>query len=134
MDIIVMRTKATAKEIRHIVKKLEKRGFKAHISKGTQRTIIGVIGDTSKISEDESSAFQVMVGVEKIHRIIKPYKLASRDFKPRDTHIRIGKYVIGAKKIHVFAGPCAIESKPVLVKIASEVKKAGASFIRGGAF
>ncbi len=134
MDIIVTRPSATAKEIRHIVKKLEKMGFTAHISKGTERTIIGVIGDTSKITEDETGAFQVMPGVEKIHRILKPFKLASRDFKSRDTHIRIGKHTIGGKRIHVFAGPCAIESRSVLVKIAEDVKKAGATFIRGGAF
>lgn len=134
MDIIVLRRGATDKEIRYVVKKLEKKGFKANISKGTERIVIGVIGDTSKITEEEISAFEVMSGVEKIHRIIKPFKLASRDFKPENTVIKIGKNIIGAKKIHVIAGPCAVENTPTLLKIAKEVKKAGATFIRGGAF
>ncbi len=134
MDIIVLRPGVTAKELRHIVKKLESKGFKANISKGTQRTVIGVIGDTSKITEEESNAFEAMPGVEKVHRIIQPFKLASRDFKAENTLIKIGENIIGGKKIHIIAGPCAIENMPTLLKIAQVVKKAGATFIRGGAF
>lgn len=134
MDIIVLRPGVTAREIKHLVKKLEDIGFKANISKGTERTVIGVIGDTSKITEDEANAFGAMPGVEKIHRIIQPFKLASRDFKSQDTLIKVGKHVIGGKKIHVMAGPCAVENIQTLLKIAREVKKAGATFIRGGAF
>jgi len=134
MDIIVLRPNITDKEIRHIVKKLESKGFKANISKGTERTVIGVIGDTSKITEDEANAFASMPGVEHIHRIIQPFKLASRDFKPEGTVIKIGKNIIGGKKIHVIAGPCAIENISTLLKIAQEVKAAGATFIRGGAY
>lgn len=134
MDIIVLKKGASGKELRHIVKKLEKRGFRANISKGTERTVIGVIGDTSKITEDESNAFGAMAGVEKIHRIIQPFKLASRDFRSRDTVIRIGKNSIGGKKIQVIAGPCAVENLQTLLRIGEEVKKAGATFIRGGAF
>jgi 3-deoxy-7-phosphoheptulonate synthase len=134
MDIIVLRPDATKKEIRHIVRKLEKRGFKANISTGTERTVIGVIGDTSKITEEESSSFKVLAGVEKVHRIIKPYRLASRDFKPENTKIKLGRHVIGGKRIHVIAGPCAVENLKTLLRIGQEVKKAGATFIRGGAF
>jgi 3-deoxy-7-phosphoheptulonate synthase len=134
MDIIVLRPGVTSKEIRYIIKKLEKRGFRATISKGTERTVIGVIGDTSKITEEESSAFEILPGVEKIHRIIKPYKLASRDFKPEKTKIKIDNNVIGGKRIHVIAGPCAVEDLPTFLNVAIEVKKAGATFIRGGAF
>jgi 3-deoxy-7-phosphoheptulonate synthase len=134
MDIIVLNRGASAKELRHIIRKLEKRGFRANISKGTERTVIGVIGDTSKINEDESNAFGAMPGVEKIHRITQPFKLASRDFKSGNTVIRVGKTSIGGKKIPVIAGPCAIESLTTLLKIGKEVKKSGATFIRGGAF
>jgi 3-deoxy-7-phosphoheptulonate synthase len=134
MDIIVLRPGATAKDLRHIIKKLEAKGFKVNVSKGTERTVIGVIGDTSKITEDESNAFASLSGVEKIHRIIQPFKLASRDFKSRDTTIRIGKNTVGGKKIHIIAGPCAVENMPTLLKIAQAVKKSGATFIRGGAF
>lgn len=134
MDIIVLNRGATAKELRHIIRKLEKRGFRTNISKGTERTVIGVIGDTSKINEDESNAFGAMPGVEKIHRITQPFKLASRDFKPSNTVIRVGRTSIGGKKIPVIAGPCAVESLAILMKIGKEVKKSGATFIRGGAF
>ncbi|MDH4028880.1 MAG: 3-deoxy-7-phosphoheptulonate synthase, partial [Nitrospirota bacterium] len=134
MDIIVLKPGAAAKELRNIIIKLEKKGFKANISKGTKRTVIGVIGDTSKITEDESNSFASMPGVENIHRILQPFKLASRDFRPKDTTIRINRHIIGGKKIHVMAGPCAVENLPTLLTIAKEVKKAGATFIRGGAF
>ena len=134
MDIIVLNRGATAKELRLIIRKLEKRGFTANISKGTERTVIGVIGDTSKINEDESNAFGAMPGVEKIHRITQPFKLASRDFKPGNTVIRVGKTSIGGKKIQVIAGPCAVESLTTLINIGKEVKKSGATFIRGGAY
>jgi 3-deoxy-7-phosphoheptulonate synthase len=134
MDIIVLKPGATGREIRHIIKKLESKGFKANISKGTERTVIGVIGDTSKITEEESSAFESMPGVEKIHRIIQPFKLASRDFKSENTIIKVQRNYIGGKRIHIIAGPCAVENLPTLLRIAEDVKKAGATFIRGGAF
>lgn len=134
MDIIVLTPGSTEKELKHIVKKLESRGLRANISKGTERTIIGVIGDTSKISEEEENAIRVMPGVEDVVRILKPYKLASREFKGRDTTINVRGNIIGGRKIQVFAGPCAVENKSVLMSIAEKVKDAGATFIRGGAF
>ncbi len=134
MDIIVLRKSISQKELRHIIKKLEGKGFKANISKGTERIVVGVIGDTSKITEDEANAFASMSGVEKTHRILQPFRLASRDFQKQDTVIKIGKNAIGGKKIHVIAGPCAVEDLPTLLRIAKEVKKGGATFIRGGAF
>lgn len=134
MDIIVLTPKATEKELRHILKKLEGRGLHANISKGTERTIIGVIGDTSKITEEEENAIRVMPGVEDVMRILKPFKLASREFRAEDTTINVKGNIIGGKKIHVIAGPCAVENRTILMTIAEKVKKAGATFIRGGAF
>jgi 3-deoxy-7-phosphoheptulonate synthase len=134
MDIIVIKPAATEEDIRRIVKKLESRGLDVNISKGTERTVIGVIGDTSKISEEEENAIRVMPGIEDVMRILKPYKLASRDFKAEDTTIDIKGNVIGGKKIQVVAGPCAVESKTMIINIAEKVKEAGASFLRGGAF
>jgi 3-deoxy-7-phosphoheptulonate synthase len=134
MDIIVIKPTATEEDIRRIVKKLESRGLDVNISKGTERTVIGVIGDTSKISEEEENAIRVMPGIEDVMRILKPYKLASRDFKAEDTTIDIKGNVIGGKKIQVVAGPCAVESKTMIINIAEKVKEAGASFLRGGAF
>lgn len=134
MDIIVLNPGATDKDLRHIIKKLEGRGLQVNISKGTERTIIGVIGDTSKITEEEENAIGIMTGVESVMRILKPYKLASRDFQSDSTKINIRGQIIGGTKIHVIAGPCAVENRTILMSIAEKVKDAGATFIRGGAF
>ena len=134
MDIIVLSPGATEKELKHIVKKLEGRGLQVNISKGTERTIIGVIGDTSKITEDEENAIRVMPGVEDVMRILKPFKLASREFKGKDTIIKVNGKLVGGKTIQVVAGPCAVENKTVLMTIAKKVREAGAGFVRGGAF
>ncbi len=134
MDIIVLKQGATEEDLKHILKKLESRGLQANISKGTERTIVGVIGDTSKITEEEEDAIRVMPGVEDVMRILKPYKLASRDFRAEDTTINVKGNIIGGKKIQVVAGPCAVENKTILMSIAEKVREAGATFIRGGAF
>lgn len=134
MDIIVLNRKATEKNINHLLKKLESKGLKATISRGTEKTVIGVIGDTSRITEEEENAVRVMKGVEDVVRILKPYKLASRDFKAQNTIIKVKGKVIGGKKIPVIAGPCAVENRTIMINIAEKVKAAGASFIRGGAY
>ncbi|MDO9289508.1 MAG: 3-deoxy-7-phosphoheptulonate synthase [Thermodesulfovibrionales bacterium] len=134
MDIIVLNRKATENDIKRILKKLESRGLKGTISKGTERIVIGVIGDTSKITEDEENTVRVMKGVEEVMRILKPYKLASRDFKSQDTIIKVKGRIIGGKKIPVIAGPCAVENRAMMMNVAEKVKAAGASFIRGGAY
>ncbi|HSB30760.1 MAG TPA: 3-deoxy-7-phosphoheptulonate synthase [Candidatus Sulfobium mesophilum] len=134
MDIIVLNRDATEEDIRHVVKKLEGKGLRVHISAGTERTIIGVIGDTSKVTEEEEDAFRAAPGVENVLRILKPYKLASREFKKENTEISVGGIVVGGRKIPVMAGPCAVENKTVLMAIAEKVKACGASFLRGGAY
>ena len=134
MDIIVLKPDTSEEDMRHIVKKLESKGLKANLSQGTERTIIGVIGDTSKVTEDEEDAIRAMTGVENIVRILKPYKLASRDFKKENTEITVKGIVIGGKKIQVIAGPCAVENNTILTNIAEKVKDAGATFLRGGAY
>lgn len=134
MDIIVLKPDTSEENIRHILKKLESKGLKAIVSHGTERTIIGVIGDTSKVTEDEEDAIRAIIGVENVVRILKPYKLASREFKKENTEINVKGCIIGGKKIPVMAGPCAIENKTILTTIAEKVKDAGASFLRGGAY
>ncbi|HSB51090.1 MAG TPA: 3-deoxy-7-phosphoheptulonate synthase [Dissulfurispiraceae bacterium] len=134
MDIIVLRPDTSEEQIRHVVKKLEGKGLRAHVSMGTERTIIGVIGDTSKVTEEEENAIRAMTWVEDVVRIIRPYKLASRDFKKENTEIVVRGITIGGRKIQVLAGPCAVENKTVLMSIAGKVKEAGASFLRGGAY
>ncbi|HWR57462.1 MAG TPA: 3-deoxy-7-phosphoheptulonate synthase [Thermodesulfovibrionales bacterium] len=134
MDIIVLKPGATEDALRHLLKKLESKGLNTHVSRGTERTIVGVIGDTSRVTEEEEDAIRAMTGVENVMRILKPYKMASRDFRPEATLIDVKGRVIGGKKIQVIAGPCAVENKTLIMTIADKVRDAGASFIRGGAF
>lgn len=134
MDIIVLSPEATEEQVQNILKRLEQLGFKTTVSKGAERTIIGVIGDTSKVTEDEEERFKVMPGVENIMRILKPFKIASRDFKKTPTEIKVKGHIIGGRRIHVMAGPCSVEGRDMIIEIAKKVKEAGATFLRGGAF
>ncbi|MDD5496033.1 MAG: 3-deoxy-7-phosphoheptulonate synthase [Candidatus Omnitrophica bacterium] len=130
--IIVLRPDATKKQIDHIVFKVKKLGLKPWVSSGVERTIIGVIGEEDVL---RSQPLEVFPGVEKVLSILKPYKLASRDFKKDDTIVDLGDDVkIGAKNLVVMAGPCSVENEKLLINIAKKVKSAGADILRGGAF
>lgn len=130
--IIVLRPDATKKQVNHIVDRIKKLGLKPWVSKGVERTIIGVIGEEDVV---RIQPLEVFPGVEKVLAILKPYKLASRDFKKEDTVVDIGSGIkIGAKKVVVMAGPCSVENERLLITIAKKVKIAGATVLRGGAF
>jgi 3-deoxy-7-phosphoheptulonate synthase len=130
--IIVLRPDATEEQINHIVEKVEKLGLKSHVSKGSERTIIGVIGPEDIL---RVTPLEVFAGVDRVMPVLAPYKLVSREFKPQSSAIEVGKgVVIGGQKITVMAGPCAVEDEGTLFEIAREIKKAGASVLRGGAF
>lgn len=130
--IIVLRPNATQKQLKHLTDRIKKLGLKPWISKGVERTIVGVIGEEDILRAQPLEAFP---GVEKVMSILKPYKLASRDFKKSDSVVDVGLGVkVGAKKIVVMAGPCSVESEKLLIEIAQKVKKAGAAVLRGGAF
>ncbi len=130
--IIVMRPDATKKQLDHLVSKVTKLGLKPWVSKGVERTIVGVIGEEDII---RVQPLEVFPGVEKVLQILKPYKLASRDFKKEDSVINIGGNVkVGGKKLVVMAGPCSVENEKLLIEIAKKVKRAGATILRGGAF
>ncbi len=130
--IIVLRPEATDAQINHIIEKVKKLGLTPHVSKGTERTIIGVIGPEDVL---RVTPLEVFPGVERVMPVLAPYKLVSREFKSEDTVIDLGKGVkVGGKKIAVMAGPCAIENIETLRAIATEIKKSGATVLRGGAF
>jgi 3-deoxy-7-phosphoheptulonate synthase len=129
--IIVMQTKVTDEDISHVVDRIEELGLKAHVSKGVERTIIGVIGDERLIKKEQLS---LLPHVEEVIPILKPYKLASREFKSTDTIVDVGGVLIGGKAIVVIAGPCSVESEEQLMTTADAVKKAGAHLLRGGAY
>src|SRR3989338_8076478 len=129
--IVVLKREATEKDIELVSEKIRKIGLKPHVSKGEERTIIGAIGDEALIKEDQLRALRI---VEKDLPILKPYKVVSREFKPRDTLLNIGGVEIGGKRLVVIAGPCSVESREQIITTAKEVKKAGALMLRGGAF
>ncbi len=130
--IIVMKSKADQQEIDNVIEWVESAGYKAHVSKGVERTIIGAVGDER--GKVVLKAVEMMPGVEKIMPILAPYKLASRETKEGNTVIKLGEVEIGGPKFVVIAGPCAVESEEQLMESAFVVKKGGASMLRGGAF
>jgi 3-deoxy-7-phosphoheptulonate synthase len=129
--IVVMSHGADKEKIDVVVNKLEKFGFQIHLSQGVERTIIGAIGDKTRLGSFELEA---MPGVEKVVSILDPFKLASRNFKEEDTIVKVRDLEIGGKTIQVMAGPCAVESREQLMESALCVKAAGATMLRGGAF
>lgn len=130
-DLIIMKPDAKEEEINKVVEKIEKLGFKAHVSKGTERTIIGIIGDTRGISDE---VFKILPGVSEVISILKEYKLASREFHPKDTIIDVNGIKIGEGYFVVIGGPCSVENKEQLLKTGEFVKKMGAKILRGGVF
>ncbi|MCL2799583.1 MAG: 3-deoxy-7-phosphoheptulonate synthase [Endomicrobia bacterium] len=130
--IITLKKGAKKKEVEVVLDKIKKLGYKPHVSRGKDVTIVGMIGEYAEKYKD---SFESMDAVEHISEIQKPYKLASREFKKENTVIKINRNVeIGGKTIHVMAGPCAIESKDLMFSTAKAVKDAGAAILRGGAF
>ena len=129
--IIVMKHQASPEQIRGVVSQVETHGFQAHLSQGSERTIIGVVGDDRPLEND---LFELMDGVEKVVRILQPFKLASRDFHPENTVIEVRGVPVGGEAIVMIAGPCAVESRSQLLETALAVKEAGAAMLRGGAY
>jgi 3-deoxy-7-phosphoheptulonate synthase len=130
--VIVMRKNATEAQIDHVVRWIESIGYRTHSSPGVEQTIIGVVGDDR--GKEQLKSAEHLPGVEKTVAILKPYKLASREFKNINTIIRIGDLEIGGSDFIVMAGPCSIESEEQLMESAYVVKKGGGQILRGGAF
>ena len=130
--IVGMKTGASQEEINDVVQKAKSLGLDVQLNLGTDKTVVALLG--SNTGQLPTDIFAVLPGVESVTRIMKPYKLASREVKPLDTLVSCGGVEIGGKRIVVIAGPCAIESEEQLMEAARSVKKSGASFLRGGAF
>ncbi|MGQ9546275.1 MAG: 3-deoxy-7-phosphoheptulonate synthase [Dehalococcoidia bacterium] len=130
--IVVMKPGYSQNEINQVTKRIEDAGLKTHISEGVEHTVIGVLG---KVFPELRDSLAVLPGVEQVILVTKPYKLASREFHPKDTVVKINNDVaVGGNEIVVMAGPCAIESEEQLLTTAKAVKAAGATVLRGGAF
>ena len=131
--IVVMSPQSTAEDLENVKKKIEQEGLQYHLSSGSERTIVGVIGDKKLISHFEDHCF--LPGVEKTMRITEKYKLVSREFKGESSVIDVGGVKIGGNNPPVvMAGPCAVESMEQLMEAAKAVAEGGAQFLRGGAF
>jgi 3-deoxy-7-phosphoheptulonate synthase len=130
--IVEMRTGATREEVNDVVQKAKSLALEVQLNIGTDKTVVAILGsNTGQIPTD---VFAVLPGVESVTRIMKPYKLASREFQQRDTVVDCGGVKIGGERIVVIAGPCAVESENQLMQAAEGVQKAGATILRGGAF
>ena len=129
--MIIVCKNSTETEIKNLTDKFEDLGFRTHLSTGTETTIIGLIGYTSKIDVEDVAALDI---VEKVQRVSEPYKLVNRKFHNEDTVIDVNGVKIGGGHFAVMAGPCSIESEEQIVNCAKAVKASGANFLRGGAF
>ena len=129
--IIVMKPNASEENVEHLIKVIHKKGLETHLSTGKQVTIIGVVGDKSKLTYDNLEIFE---GVDKIVPVTESCKLSSKKFHPEPTTIKVKNTSIGPGTLTIIAGPCAVETEDQLMSIAKAVKKAGASIMRGGAY
>jgi 3-deoxy-7-phosphoheptulonate synthase len=129
--IIILKPNATDPQIEHVVERVEALGLRAHVSRGTYRTVIGVIGDETKVRGEPLHAIP---GVADVVPVLPPYKLASLEAHPEPSVVEVGKVKIGGGSLALIAGPCAVESPARMRNIAREIRDAGANLMRGGAY
>ncbi len=131
--VIVMHANASPEEVQAVVARIEELGLKPHLSTGTERTIIGAIGEGT-IASQYQGQFTILPGVDRVIPISRPYKLASREFCPENTQFSVGDTSFGGSEIVLIAGPCSVESRSQTLEVAYAIKEAGATILRGGAF
>jgi 3-deoxy-7-phosphoheptulonate synthase len=129
--IVIMNHRATPEQIQTVISHVESLGYRVHRSDGTERTILGIIGDERPLDTENLEAFE---GVERVVRVLHPFKLASREFHPENSVVRVNGIEIGGDQLVLMAGPCSVESREQLFETAAAVKEAGAHILRGGAF
>jgi len=129
--IVVMKVNATRGQIVNVTARIEQMGCQAHISEGQERTIIGIIGNGRPLDREQ---LERLDGVDRAVPVLRPFKLASRDFHPQDTVVPINGVAVGGKRLMVMAGPCAVEDEAQILEAARAVREAGAHMLRGGAF
>ncbi len=129
--IVVMERSASQEDLQAVVDRVREWGLQTHLSEGEERTIVGLIGDERPVNED---ALRAMGGVENVVPILRPYKLASREFHPHDTVVPINDVSVGDESIAIMAGPCSVESREQIMETARAVRETGTHILRGGAF
>jgi 3-deoxy-7-phosphoheptulonate synthase len=129
--MIIMRSGSTQAEVEHVIEHIKANGLTPHVSVGEDHTVIGAVGDTHAVPTE---IFDVLDGVESVVRISQPFKLASRQFHPKNSVFPLDGFTIGGNDIVVIAGPCSVESRTQMLETAQAVREAGAHALRGGAF
>lgn len=129
--IIIMKQGAAENSIQSVVRYIETNGLSVHLSRGEEVTIIGIVGDKSRISTENLTVYK---DVDRIVPVTESYKLANRKFHPQPSSVRVGNTFIGPDSLTIMAGPCAVETEEQLMSIAHAVKKSGAAILRGGAY
>ncbi len=128
--VVIMNSGASDEEIAGVVERIESLGMKAHVSRGTERTIIGLIGDEREVDLDSIAA---LPGVERAFPILRPYKYVARNVRPEGLVVRVGDVEVGRGLVFM-AGPCSVEDEDTTLRIAEQVRAAGARIFRGGAY
>ena len=131
MMLVIMKINATTAEKSSVIAWAEDAGRQVHLSEGDEHTVIGIIGNGNVLNPEH---IELMPGVERVVPVSKPFKVASREFKPKDTRFPIGDHMVGADGITIMAGPCSVESRSQILETAHACKEAGAHILRGGAF
>ena len=129
--IIILKPNPEQERISRLISRIKEKGLSVNYSEGSNTTILGLLGDTSAIDPADFEVFDI---VERVQRVSEPFKQVNRKMHPEDTIIEVAGRKIGAGYFNVFAGPCSVESEEQILEVAESVKKAGASFLRGGAF
>ncbi|MEC8864696.1 MAG: 3-deoxy-7-phosphoheptulonate synthase, partial [Planctomycetota bacterium] len=129
--ILILKPDVTEEQISHVLEKMEQLGLQAHLSRGTHRTIVGVIGDEDQL---RSEPLLAIPGVKQVVPVMPAYKLASLDAHPKSSVVKVGNVEIGDGKLGMIAGPCAVESVERMNHIAKQIRQAGANLLRGGAY
>ena len=129
--VIILKSNPGATQVDSLRKFLEKHGLQTHLSEGKNQTVIGLVGDTSRVDIEMLKALDI---IEDVKRIQEPYKDANRKFHPDDTVVQVGKAKFGGGFFSVIAGPCSVESEEQIISVAKSVKASGAALLRGGAF
>jgi len=130
--IIAMKSDATEEQINEVCESIRRYGYKPHVIRGEERVVIGAVGHGD--NKDHLQNLRSVPGVADVVPILQPYKIVSRELKPQKTVVRVGDLEVGGKQFIVMAGPCSVETRDQLLETADAVKKAGAQFLRGGAY
>ena len=129
--IVIMKNDASPSQLTNVIAQIEGMGCQAHVSRGEERTLIGIIGNGRPFDRER---IEQMDGVDKTMPVLRPFKRASREFHPEDTRVTVGDVVVGGPEVVLMAGPCAVENRERLLEIAVEAKARGAQMLRGGAY